>query len=389
MGRSLLVVISAALLLCGVGAWKTLTQGQDSLQRSVLQLRAGSIASQKASYERWLVLAEEARSRAALYEELIEKTQLEQGLLVHRSFNGRAASECDSLLFSSLRYVALGKLGWEDRAAAAWRAIEEKTFENGRWIRHPNCRRKSTSRDMIVGLMTALTQNPAHRESHIRNLLAIIERTSGSIDDGPFYVSRLSPGLGELLKALAKREGLAMKQLPDSIRMGFSTLEFDTWIAVPGYTSHLNALTLWSELELSDEDPGLRFRTLTQLFDGILNPILPSELSEQRRVWAAQSLFAVDPQNLFFEWLNLKAAGALTFSSRARLLEKLLAMPQFPRDRLPTNCDRKADYLWQRASVEYGPSKNCHETFHGADFLWMTALLVENTPSTSFAQESH
>ena len=28
-------------------------------------------------------------------------------------------------------------------------------------------------------------------------------------------------------------------------------------------------------------------------------------------------------------------------------------MPQFPEGRLPANCDRRADYMWQRSSREY------------------------------------
>jgi HrpA-like RNA helicase len=53
-------------------------------------------------------------------------------------------------------------------------------------------------------------------------------------------------------------------------------------------------------------------------------------------------------------------------------------MTQFPVARLPESCDRRADYLWQRAGREYRPAKgNCLRRFNGADYLWMAGLLIE------------
>jgi hypothetical protein len=61
------------------------------------------------------------------------------------------------------------------------------------------------------------------------------------------------------------------------------------------------------------------------------------------------------------------------------LMKSLASMKkQFPDNRLPMNCDRKADYLWQRNTNEaFEASEECTKSFHGIDFLWMAALLTE------------
>jgi hypothetical protein len=164
------------------------------------------------------------------------------------------------------------------------------------------------------------------------------------------------------------------------VRLGFSTLEVDAWMAQPGYTAHLNALTLWIELELTDHQPRSALRSISELIDTAFGPLGTPKINDQRWVWAGHQLARLDRSNLFFEYMELRSAGALTWKTQALLLQKLLDMPQFPDDRLPRNCDRRADYLWQRHSVEYvpRPKAGCVETFHGVDFLWMVALLTEN-----------
>ena len=128
-----------------------------------------------------------------------------------------------------------------------------------------------------------------------------------------------------------------------------------------------------------DRHPELEIRSLSGLMDQI-SPAGGSTFAAQRRAFAAGELYRLDPENLFFEYLYLKTAGALTYASKARLLTRLLAMPQYPVERLPQDCDRQADYLWQRSSAEYTGKKTCKESFHGVDFLWMAALLSEDPP---------
>jgi len=364
---------------CSLGAatlGMLLLNTQHSVQRFSAQLRIAAAGDPVQAHRKWRALALEARERAVLYEEWIEAEHLDRGMVVHRHAGGRSSGECDSLLFSSLRYVALEKLGWQDKARHAWSAIE-RAYERGRWLRHPQCRRKSTSRDMIVGLLTAINQNPHGKDLSLKRTLDIIDRTDGSVDQGPFYVSRLSPGLGELLKQMSLSRGWPLDTLPSDVRIGFSTLEVDTWLASPGYTSHLNGLVLWNELLLLERQQATR--SLSQLIDGMAPPLLELDWSSRRLEWSAQKLAELDPQNLFFVWLKHRSAGSLNDQTRADLLERLLAMPQFPPDRLPENCDRKADYLWQRSSWEYQPQPGvrCAERFHGVDFLWMVALLTD------------
>lgn len=373
-----LFISGLGLALLGLGGTLLimLHSHQNSSQLMAARSRLDSFDSDpEEERARWRELALRARERAIFYEERLSERHLVEGMVVHRYADGRAASICDSLLFSSLRFTALVKLGWLDKADEAWRAIT-RSYRDGRWLRHPQCPHQNTSRDQIFGLLTALSQRPALHVEHLRSLLAIVEQTDGSIDPGPFYVSRLSPSLSELIKQTSLANGLPFKKLPHEIRIGFSTLEFDTWSATPGYTSHLNALVLWNELELLDQQRSVR--SLAGLIDGMSAKVWPLQLEAQRLQWSGQKLAAVDPHNLFFLYLKYRSAGALSYRVRADLLETMLAHKAFPADRLPQNCDRKADYLWQRASWEYSAQKGlaCGEEFNGVDWLWMVALLT-------------
>jgi hypothetical protein len=233
---------------------------------------------------------------------------------------------------------------------------------------------------MIVGLLVAMTQSPPAEAQRLRQLFDIVNETGGSIDDGPFYVSRMSPGMGAIMRLMSQQYGVPLREIPEDVRLGFSTLEVDAWMAQPGYTAHLNALTLWIELELTDHLPRSALRSVSELIDIAFGPLGAPKIQDQRWVWAGHQLATLDRPNLFFEYMELRSAGALTWKTQALLLRKLLEMPQFPNERLPRNCDRRADYLWQRHSVEYvpRPKAGCVETFHGVDFLWMVALLTEN-----------
>ncbi len=374
-----LLFFTGVLMFCWGVLALFLQHGRSSVQNLTARLKASSSENPEYWRGEWQRLGIEAREKALRYEQWLAESHLENNMVVNRHADGRAASECDSLLFSSLRYTALMKLGWHDKAFRAWRGIEN-AYQKGRWVRHPKCRRKSTSRDMIVGLLVAMTQNPPAEATRLQQLVNIVGETGGSVDDGPFYVSRLSPGIGEIMRLMSRQYGVPLRDLPEEVRLGFSTLELDTWMAAPGYTAHLNALTLWIELELTQHQPKTTLRNLSELVDAALGPLGGQGMEDQRWQWIGQKLSALDHKNLFFRWLELRSAGALTWKTQAELLQALLSMHQFPDNRLPRNCDRRADYLWQRASVEYArnPRDACTETFHGVDFLWMVALLTEN-----------
>src|SRR5690606_3995506 len=156
-----------------------------------------------------------------VYDYLLREHHLLDGMVVSRSASGEAIHECDSLLFSSLRYVALKKLGFHNEARRAWQALQ-KSQVDGHWRRHPRCWEKSTSRDMIIGVIAALTQSPPNSEQHIRSLFAQIRSTGGYISDGPIYVSYLTPSIARLLRSLARAQGIPYSEMPDIIRRGYS-----------------------------------------------------------------------------------------------------------------------------------------------------------------------
>ena len=186
--RRMLLLLSVVLLGCWVAVILSLHQGRDAVQKLTARLQANASENPEYWHGEWQRLGITAREKALRYEQWIVDHHLENDMLVNRHSDGRPAGECDSLLFSSLRYTALIKLGWRDKANGAWRGIQN-AYQNGRWVRHPKCRRKSTSRDMIVGLLVAMTQSPPAEVRRLQQLFDIVGETGGSIDDGPFYTS--------------------------------------------------------------------------------------------------------------------------------------------------------------------------------------------------------
>lgn len=335
----------------------------------------------------------EALQRIDTYEQLIKKNYLIDGMLVNRSIDGTPIDHCDSLLFSSLRFIALKKLGRIDDANAAWTAIA-KSRDKGKWFRHPQCK-NATSRDMILGVVAALTQKPSDTKAIITDLLLEIGQNGGFFANGPFYVSFISPGLAFLLYQISQVNAISMHNFPSLVEYSFSTVEWDSLTSVRGYRSHLIALATWVELELSKSSPvqrsDLNSRAVIASLAPILSPFTNEPIISQRLQWVAYNLSILDRDNLFFVWLRLKASGLLNDATRLKLLERLLAMPQFPRDGLPSNCTRQADYLWQRNSKEYyRGNENCTKTFNGVDFIWMASLLLDDSSlEGGLAQESY
>ncbi len=315
------------------------------------------------------------RSRAAFYEAAIQRDFLVDGMLVNRGPDFEPLDICDSLLFSSIRYVALHKLGWRDTADAAWQSILASKID-GQWARHPRCG-KYLSRDMLLGVLAALTLGPSGHEAELRALGRTLGR-GGFFSDGPFWSSFMSPGIAELLRNVAESKGERVAGAVPG--RAFSVLEFNAAFAQRGYTSHLIGLGLWTEMELRKKYPErVSVVTLLSMFDGVLPLLAMPPLGEVRDEWIAQRLVDTDAENLFFRWLRFKTAGALSPGVRAHLIRDLLAMPQFPDSRLPSSCDRKADYLWQRDSREFDASTvECRKTWNGVDFLWLAGLILED-----------
>ena len=316
------------------------------------------------------------RARATFYELEIQKAHLFHGMVVNRLLSGRVQSECDSLLFSALRYAALHRLDMTLQAEKAWQAILKSQTE-GRWYRHPKCRRRPTSRDMILGVLVAFQVRGAHGPTWTDFIRATYQQ-NGFIGSGRPDVSLLTPGVGYLIQRLDSGQG-SLDERSLVIEHGFSSVEFDSLYLQRGYRAHLFALRLWLEMELTSAD---RSATVAGFLDSVFGIAEDRFFEDQRLQFAAGNLFELDPKNLFFELLWLRSQGRLSDARRLDLMTRLLAMPQFPIDRLPQNCDRAADYLWQRDSDEFVPKTRrepCHEQFSGVDFLWLAALLVSET----------
>lgn len=298
------------------------------------------------------------------YYEMQENYHLSYGLIVNRDHLGQITSECDSLLFSSLRYVALKKIGLHSEAKKAWSFIEKSKDTNGQsFVRHPLCRH-STSRDMMIGIIAALIYKPNNSEIHLNQLIRFIENNYGFFHIGRPDVSFTSPGIGFLMRKLGDLYSLPSNKIPLVIRKGFKTNSLDVLFSPVGYRLHLIGLTLWLEMEIQNRKNQSKGRIKRELYSGELK-----ELSKK--------IYVKDPYNLFFKFLYLKSHGKLSKESLASLLSNLIHMPQFPEARLPKDCDRKADYLWQRQSKEYFVKKStCHETYSGVDFQLLTAIIL-------------
>ena len=333
--------------------------------------------------ERLIQLQREARSRAALYNLQIEQGMLLDGMVVDRNHSGDALSVCDSLLFSSLRYRSLVALGFEDSARKAWEAIL-LSRDRGHWWRHPLCSHESLSRDMLMGLLVALEASPPGAKKLVEELLAEIQSRGGSFSDGPIFVSYLSPGPAGLLRHLAERFNVGSAKWPWVLKQSFSSIEYDALFIKPGFESHLAALGLWLEYQFMNHGSGFNPRSILGELEKVLvaKPTGPSPkrmgtIDGSRMLWVANTVAQANPNNLFFATLRLQISGGLTDGARLAMLETLLAMPQFPPDRLPQDCDKDADYLWQRKDSDYASKqKQCDVSYPGVDYLWMAGILA-------------
>ena len=319
-----------------------------------------------------------ARNRALLYDGLIEKNHLVGGLVVNRGRDHEILDECDSLLFSSVRWVSLRKFGWEERSLRALDSLRKAQVE-GDWIRHPECPDRVLSRDMLMGVLIVLSQYPANFVEDLGRLISRIDLGGGYFSNGPSYVSYLTPGLGKIIRMLANTAKTDFGEIPIVIKDGYSTNEWSLLVMKPGYEAHLAGLSLWLEIEIGKASESAEYlRFWEHVTSGLIRVFSGKDPFRQVHQWGALRLLQVDSRNLFFRYLWFRSIGALNGKVASQLLAELLSMPQFPQDRLPDSCDRSADFLWQRRSDEYDEiNPSCHRRFSGTDFLWMASLLVE------------
>ena len=327
-----------------------------------------------------LRLRREAVVRASLYNELVKRDLLVDGMVIHLNEDGEMDGECDSLMFSSLRYASLRRLGLNDEADEAWQGILN-SHTGGQWFRHPRCRDLSLSRDMLMGLLIALDENPKGAREIVLELLKEIDRRGGYFSDGPFFVSYLSPGIAGLLRNLAVRHEVPFDAWPWALKQSFSSIEFDAMFVREGFESHLAALGTWLEWRMMQRSAGFNPRSMlgelqTFVDDDRLNSAPP--MDHERLLWISSDLARKNQGNLFFQWLELEVSQRDDDEARVAILNELLNSPQFPGTRLPQDCDHDADYVWQRKTAELLPvKKTCRATWNGVDFMWMAGLLLE------------
>lgn len=326
----------------------------------------------------FLLIRKKMKEIVDLYINEIESEHILDGMITHRRVSGEYSGLCDSLLFSSIYYVSLRKLGYESLARQRWSELRESQI-SGNWFRHPRCLHPPPSRDMILGLLMSLSQKPESYADELRGLLAQITASGGFFGEGNLFVSYLLPGVAENIRRLARSLDIPNSELPSAVREGFSTMEWSVAWTKRGYRSHLHGLNLWLEEEVVRHHPNpVSERTAISSVAPFLRFATIEPIDLQRMNYVAQELYEKNPKNLFFKILRFRTAEAWSDSIRFHLIQELLAMSSFPHDRLPNNCDRKADYLWQRADDEATTeNKYCTEIFNGVDFLWAAALLYE------------
>ncbi len=373
------MLLGGAIVIIGIEGVIILNLARlNEMQFRARSLQSTSVETQESLHR----LKREVRTRAALYERLIEKDMLVEGMVIHRDERGRERGLCDSLLFSAIRYRALDHLGFKKEADDAWAAMNASR-SGGYWWRHPFCRDKSLSRDMLMGVMIALQKSPHGGKEALSDLLGEIDQRSGSFSDGPFFISYLSPGPAGLLRHLAMSKGIPSSQWPWVLKQSFSSIEFDALFLKPGYESHLASIGIWLEYQMKQDITGFNPRSILgqveRVFTGA-DSQSETTIDYERLAWITSILTQENPENLFFAYLAYQVNGQLDDAKRVALLTELLSMPQFPSERLPMDCDRGADYLWQRKAEEYLPdSRRCRTTWSGVDFLWMAGLLVQES----------
>lgn len=351
-------------------AYGFLYRNSNYLVRSDLVLQQWAASLPVPSEEAFEVLSSQLTTKAARYNHWIESNHLARGMIVNTDPSGHIKDHCDSMLFSSLRLVALRKLGLYPNAHTAWQAIREN-IDQGFIKRHPYCAHLGASKDMLIGLMAALTTKPAGHREVVEDLLNTIDQSGGYFSNGPIYLSYATPTVAESIRQVAHDTGIEYQDMPDLVRRGYSTTEIGFSFIDGGYKSHLAALAIWIQLETE----GVSLLNQFEIDDG---STLAERVPRQFLSWNTHNLLLLN-NGLFNRYLRLRAAGALTPAVRYKLMKELAAMTtQFPDHRLPASCDRKADYLWQRLPDEtVRRSHGCSKRFHGTDFLWMTALLTE------------
>ena len=302
------------------------------------------------------IMAELSR-RALLMDDAIHATMLVDGLVTNK-LHGEPDDVCDSLLWSSIRAASLYNMGQLDRYNEAVIALRRSTVGPGQWRRHPRCG-KTLSRDMIDGLLVLAATDPVGNAATLHATALYIQSNWGFIASSISPTSLMSPNQGYRMRSIAAVAGIPSDDLPLVARFGEAIENYLTVLPKKGYRRHLVAMSLLQDL------------ILWRRHD-VLPPIFAAA--------TAIRLERDNPENLLFSYLSrsFRNGGEPTRAELREIGARLLSMPQFPADgSLPTDCQRSANYLWQKDANEYVPDTvKCIETFAGIDFIWLASMIT-------------
>lgn len=253
-----------------------------------------------------------------LYLKEIKPLLDEKGFVFHK--------DCDSLGFTSLMCVA-PELDFD---------VDSARDSAGRWHRRscskpcfPGHSKSTISRDMLLMLLVYC---------YVKGRVDIIEQviiyalTHGFVmGKGDPSRTIMTPGLLSTYAWASYRLGGPSRPWLRYIPLGFSD-------DLKGYQAHLTVLHILLRNQLVGKDKHL----------------------ETLRKYAK-----ANPENALFQYSIGNIEKVYTILDNEQY---------FPKDRLPSKLDRKADYMWQRDQKEYVPGDH-NEVIPPADFIFMYNLI--------------
>lgn len=250
---------------------------------------------------------------------------------------GFVGPKCDGLLFNSLA-----------RYSGAYINVFNAEESPGRWRRHPDftdCKpfqgSKSTiSRDMFRGLfLVLLSEKRVDAMERIKSYGQANDWAMGEAEDAASYWGRVwwPPTLRHQLDRMI-----------DKTRQNLSQA------SKQGFEGHLEVLSIFTEY----------------LINGAISELEVRILEEYARN---------NPKNGLYQAIFHK----FTDGDQSKAVELLMDERLFPSDRLPTDRDRFAHYLWERDDGpdyqpcnEQGSSRICNNTTHsGIDLVFAVRML--------------
>lgn len=254
-----------------------------------------------------------------LYLELVKSVQGPSGFIEH--------DECDSLLFSALVWGAGLSVD-----------IEAARGKNGLWYRTPDHRcydekrsGSDTSKDMIMGIMWGAYLRD--RSDILKQIYDYGKKKGWIFGRGPVDRTYFLPTFVNTLRILTERDDDYL---------------VDVWIdPVKDHVRHISALNI---ILRGEAEGNIRDDQLALL-----------------KKFAKKS-----PKNALFHY----GVARFTDGDQSKTISILSDTKYFPKNRLPSNIDRKGRWLWERseASDNWRPSSK-PRVHSGGDLIFLVRLL--------------